>query len=80
MPNAHIYCHFCGSIQPLVVDEPQTGEDSRFDCATDLVCAACQFVVATAYTPRLDEVASAGGPTARSASRACARHPAIHGA
>ena len=44
-PNAHIYCHFCGSIQPLVIDEPQRGEDSRFDCATDLVCAACQFVM-----------------------------------
>lgn len=64
-PNAHIYCHFCGSIQPLVVDEPQHGEDSRFDCATDLVCAACQFVVATAYTPRR------GAPQARSPKRGC---------
>ena len=72
-PNAHIYCHFCGSIQPLVIDEPQRGEDSRFDCATDLVCAACQFVIATAYTARPTD-ASASKPQAP-ANRDCAARP-----
>lgn len=71
-PNAYIYCHFCESIQPLVVDEPQHGEDSRFDCATDLVCAACQFVVATAYTPRRSE------SVAQSAQRDCTRQFVLH--
>jgi hypothetical protein len=52
MTNAHIYCHLCDAIQPLVVDEPQRAERGPYDNATDLVCGACQFVVATTYTPR----------------------------
>jgi hypothetical protein len=55
MTNAHIYCHLCESIQPLVVDEPQHTKRGPYDTATDLVCGACQFVVATTYTPRRDE-------------------------
>ncbi|MCC6531552.1 MAG: hypothetical protein IT531_03305 [Burkholderiales bacterium] len=51
-PNAHIYCHVCKSIQPLVVDEPQPGDGGEFEAATDLVCGACQFIVATTYMAR----------------------------
>ena len=51
-PDAHIYCHVCRSIQPLVVDDPQRGAAEEFDCATDLVCGGCQFVVATTYARR----------------------------
>ena len=50
MPTAQIYCHICGSIQPLVVDDPQPGDRGPFDNATDLVCGTCQFVITTAYT------------------------------
>ena len=50
--GAHIYCHTCRSIQPLVVDEPQRAEDGAYDFATDLVCGGCQFVVATTYCSR----------------------------
>lgn len=52
--NAHIFCHVCDSIQPLVVDEPQRAKQGPYDNATDLVCGACQFVVATAYTLRMN--------------------------
>jgi hypothetical protein len=57
MPTAQIYCHMCGSIQPLVVDDPQPGDRGQFDNATDLVCGTCQFVVTTTYTLR-PEIAS----------------------
>jgi hypothetical protein len=50
--RAHVYCHVCGSIQPLIVDEPQRATDGPYDHATDLVCGGCQFVVATTYALR----------------------------
>ena len=57
--GAHIYCHTCRSIQPLVVDEPQRAEFGAYDYATDLVCGGCQFVVATTYCPRSARPANA---------------------
>jgi hypothetical protein len=53
MTNAQIYCHVCDAIQPLVVDEPQPARRGPYEDATDLVCGACQFIVATTYTPRM---------------------------
>jgi hypothetical protein len=53
MTNAQIYCHVCDAIQPLVVDEPQRARCGPYENATDLVCGACQFIVATTYTPRI---------------------------
>jgi hypothetical protein len=53
MTNAQIYCHVCDAIQPLVVDEPQPAKHGPYENATDWVCGACQFIVATTYTPRL---------------------------
>ena len=54
--SAQIYCPTCESIQPLVVDDPQPAVYGAYDCATDLVCGGCQFVIATTYTLRAPKV------------------------
>src|SRR5690606_13044337 len=87
MPTAQIYCHMCGSIQPLVIDDPQPGERGPFDNATDLVCGTCQFVVTTTYTLRprrkpsdrpraidLREADPSAGDRSGKASRGAGRH------
>ncbi len=50
--GAHVYCHVCKSIQPLVVDDPQRANDGPYEYAMDWVCGACQFVVTTTYALR----------------------------
>ena len=50
--GAHIYCHVCKSIQPLVVDDPQRAHGGPYEYAMDWVCGGCQFVVTTTYALR----------------------------
>lgn len=85
LPTAQIYCHICRSIEPLVVDDPQSGDRGPFDNATDLVCGTCQFVVATAYSlkppregserPRAVDLRAAGENAEARAEAGCRETP-----
>ena len=48
--SSHVYCPVCDAVEPLKVEASEVSADaSEAMTAMDLVCATCDFVVATLY-------------------------------
>ena len=49
-PHTHVWCNLCQMIRPLIIEDLHADDRSgAYTEASDLMCGACGFVIATLY-------------------------------